>query len=177
MNEFFSVPSVFFFLGDVNVSPLSPMRFFPIIKTCFQGNFFCLFRAAPTAREVPRLVVESELQLPAYTTATATWNLSCLCHLHHSSWQRQVLNPLSEAGDRTWVLMNTSWVHYCLATIGTPRENFLNVSKKAWLASSPREQSSIGKRKLNWELLGISEPEPYELLSRVITYWPPIMCR
>ena len=26
--------------------------------------------------EIPRLVVKSELQLPAYTTATATWDLS-----------------------------------------------------------------------------------------------------
>ena len=28
--------------------------------------------------------------------------------LHHSSWQRQILNPLSEARDRTHVLMGTS---------------------------------------------------------------------
>ena len=26
--------------------------------------------------EVPRLGIESEVQLPAYTTATATWDLS-----------------------------------------------------------------------------------------------------
>ena len=43
--------------------------------------------------EVPRLGIESELQLLAYTTATttATWDLSRLCDLHHSSWQRQSL--------------------------------------------------------------------------------------
>ena len=35
--------------------------------------------------EVPRLGVKLELQLPAYTTATATQGLSCLCSLHHSS--------------------------------------------------------------------------------------------
>ena len=34
--------------------------------------------------EVPRLEAELELQLPAYTTATSTWDLSCTCHLHHS---------------------------------------------------------------------------------------------
>ena len=49
--------------------------------------------------EVPRLRVESELQLPAYTTATATWDPSRSCKLHHSSWQCQILNPLSEARD------------------------------------------------------------------------------
>ena len=49
--------------------------------------------------EVPRLGVQLELQLPAYTTATATWDPSQVCKLHHSSWQRQIPNPLSEAGD------------------------------------------------------------------------------
>ena len=37
--------------------------------------------------EIPRLGVESALQGPAYptATATATWDLSCVCDLHHSS--------------------------------------------------------------------------------------------
>ena len=30
-----------------------------------------------------------------------------LPHLHHSSWQRQILNPLKEARDRTCILMDT----------------------------------------------------------------------
>ena len=37
--------------------------------------------------EVPRLGVKSELQLPAYATATATWDRSHVCNLHHSLWQ------------------------------------------------------------------------------------------
>ena len=45
--------------------------------------------------------IESELQLPAYTTATEMRDLSFVCVLHHSSWQHQILNPLCEAGDRT----------------------------------------------------------------------------
>ena len=48
--------------------------------------------------EVPRLGVESELQLPAYTTATAILDLSRVCDLHHSSWQHQILNPLRRPG-------------------------------------------------------------------------------
>ena len=59
--------------------------------------------------EIPRLEVAWELQLPAYATATATPDLSRVCHLHHSSRQRQVLNPLSKARDRAQVLMDTSW--------------------------------------------------------------------
>jgi len=49
--------------------------------------------------EIPGLGVESELQLPAYTTVTATSDQSHICDLHHSLWQRWVLNPLSEAKD------------------------------------------------------------------------------
>ena len=62
--------------------------------------------------EVPRLWVESELQLLAYATATATWDLSLTCNLHHHSQQHWILNPLSEARDGTLVLMNPSLVHY-----------------------------------------------------------------
>ena len=44
--------------------------------------------------EVPRLGVELELGLLAYATATAMPDPSGICDLHHSSWQRWVLNPL-----------------------------------------------------------------------------------
>ena len=58
--------------------------------------------------EVPRLGVKSELQLPAYTTATATQDPSHICDLRHSSPQHRILNPLSEAGIETassWILV------------------------------------------------------------------------
>ena len=58
--------------------------------------------------EVPRLGVESELQLPAYTTATATRDPSCTCDLHCSSWQSRILNPLCGPRERTCILMNWS---------------------------------------------------------------------
>ena len=72
--------------------------------------FFCLFRATPAAYGRSQLGVESELQLPVYTTATTTQDLSHICDLYHSSRQRRIPNPLSEAGDRTHVLMNTSQI-------------------------------------------------------------------
>ena len=50
--------------------------------------------------EVPRLGDESELQLGAYTTATATVDPSYLCNLHHGLWQHEIPNPLSEAKDQ-----------------------------------------------------------------------------
>ena len=49
--------------------------------------------------EVPRLGAELELEPPAYTIATVTWDLSRVCDLHHSSQQCRILNPLSEARD------------------------------------------------------------------------------
>ena len=55
--------------------------------------------------EVPRLGVQSELQLPAYTRATATPDPSHVCDLYHSSWQCRILNPLSKGRDRTCNLM------------------------------------------------------------------------
>ena len=60
--------------------------------------------------DVPRLGVELELQLPACTTATATPDPSRICDLHHSSGQRQILNPLSKAKDRTCVLLEASQI-------------------------------------------------------------------
>ena len=51
--------------------------------------FFLFFFLGPHLRhmEVSRLGVESELQLWAYTAATATPEPSCVCDLYHSSWQ------------------------------------------------------------------------------------------
>ena len=68
--------------------------------------------------EVPSLGVESELQLLAYATITATQDSSCVYTLHHSSWQHRILNSLSKARDQTCNLMDTSQVHYHWATMG-----------------------------------------------------------
>ena len=97
-----------------------PMFFLFFLSFLFFGGGFLLLLLLfvfsgphPQHMEVPRLGVELELQLPAYTTtAIAVLDLSCVCGLYHSSWQHRILNPLSEARDWTWVLMNASWVHY-----------------------------------------------------------------
>ena len=68
--------------------------------------------------EVPRPGVKLELQPLAYTTATAMPDLSHICDLHHSLWQHQIFNPLSEARFGTQVLMDTSRVSH----MGTPNE-------------------------------------------------------
>ena len=63
--------------------------------------------------EAPRLGEELKLHLLAYTTAIVTPDQSYVCDLLHSSRQWQILNPLSEARDRTRILMDTSQVRYC----------------------------------------------------------------
>ena len=57
----------------------------------------------------PRLGVESEPLLPVvYTTAIATWDPGHVCHLHHNSGQRRILNPLSEVRDGTCIFAETT---------------------------------------------------------------------
>ena len=47
-------------------------------------------------------------------------DLSCVCDLHHSSWQCQIFNPLSEVRDWTFILMDTSHVITRSATVEMP---------------------------------------------------------
>ena len=82
-----------------------------------EGFLVCLFFVflpflGPLLRhmEVPWLGVESELQLRAYTRATAMQDLSCTFNLYHSSQQSWILNPLSKARDRTRNLMVPSQI-------------------------------------------------------------------
>ena len=59
---------------------------------------FCLFRATPAA-------------YGAYGASQARGPIGAVADgLHHRSWQRQILNPLSEATDQTHVLMYASRV-------------------------------------------------------------------
>ena len=93
----------------------------PINPSVNESPFFPDFFLEPHMlhMEVPRLGVQLELQMPAYTTAMQ--DPSHFCNLHHSSCQHWILNPLSEARDRTPILMDPSQIHYHWATMGTPK--------------------------------------------------------
>ena len=68
--------------------------------------------------EVPRLGVESELQLLAYDTTTAMQDPILICDLCFSLEQHQILNPLRKARDRTCILRDTSQVPNLLSLSG-----------------------------------------------------------
>ena len=86
--------------------------------------YIYIFRPLLWHLEVPGLKVELELQLQAYATATVTQDLSCICDLHCSLWQCQILNPLNRPGiklhpHRHYVRFLTRWA------MGTPEPIFL----------------------------------------------------
>ena len=95
----------------------------PTPKHVLWGREFFLLGPHPQHTKVPRQGVESELYLPAYVMATATWDPSHIYDLPQSSQQCQILNPLNKARDRTRILMDTSRVPYRWATNG----NFQNM--------------------------------------------------
>ena len=75
--------------------------------------------------EVPRLGGPiGAVATSPYTRATATLDQSHVCNLYRSSWQRWILNPLSEARDRTHILMDASQVRQPLSHNGNSQNIF-----------------------------------------------------
>ena len=94
--------------------------------------------------KVPRLGVESELQLPAYASATTTPDPCHICKLHHSSWPCRILNLLSEARDGTRDLMAASRIHFHCATMGTPIPCYFCNKKIQYIFSIVKKRFALG---------------------------------
>jgi len=92
---------------------------FPSLKT--SSPIFFFLGPHLQRMEIPRLGIESVLQLPIYTTATATRDLSPICDLHWSLQQCQILSLLSEARVRTYILMDTSQILKLLSHSGNSK--------------------------------------------------------
>ena len=92
-------------LRSDTLEPVLIKRGFPSPGSFF--FFFLLLGPHLHHMEVPRLRVESELQLPAYTTAIAMPDPSHIYDLCCSLQQCWILNPLSEARDQTHILTDT----------------------------------------------------------------------
>ena len=123
---------VYYYLWQLNLDPLGwgGVAYKCIFRNASKGlyyfyfifysYFFCFLGLLLQHVEVSRLGVQSELQLSAYTTAIAVWDLSRVCNLHYSSRQCQIFNPLSEARDGTRNLMVPSRIRFRCTTTGTP---------------------------------------------------------
>ena len=90
-NCFYTVSSCYLFL---------PTHFYFILF-----YFICFLEPYLQHMEVSRLGVKSDVQWLTCPAATAMRDLSCICNVHHSSWQHWILNPLGEAKDGTCILM------------------------------------------------------------------------
>ena len=84
----------------------------------FLNFFFFLFllRAILTAYGG----FQSRSRIGACATTTAMPDPSHICDLHHSSWQRWILNPPSEAKDHICFIVDTSQICFYWAMTGTP---------------------------------------------------------
>ena len=92
----------------------------PIMMLIMLYLFICFLGPHPWHMEVPRPQVESELQLPAYTTATATRDPSHIYDLHYSSCNTGSPAHWVRLGDWTRILMDTSQIRLSCTTTGTP---------------------------------------------------------
>ena len=124
---------------------------------CLNSFFFFAFYLQ--YMDVPRLEIELELQLPAYTTAMATQDLSQIFDLPRSSRQCWLLNPLSRVRYQTRILMNTNQIHYHWATTGIPElfffytrsmRKFLGLGSNLNLSHSTDNTESLTIRPLGY---------------------------
>ena len=81
---------------------------------------FCLSRATPEAYGGSQARGLIRCTAAGLLTATAMPDLSLIRDLHHSSQQRRILDPLSEARDRTRNPMVPSQICFCCTMMGTP---------------------------------------------------------
>ena len=92
----------------------------------FTFSFFFFFRAAPVAYGSFQARGWIGATTASLTTAAATPDPSFIWDPYHSSQQRWILNPLSEARVRTHNLMDPSWVRWPLSHEGNSQElNFM----------------------------------------------------
>ena len=86
--------------------------------------YFLLFRATLVAYGGSQ--ARGRVRATAFATATTTQDPSCVCNLHHSSRQCQILNPPSKARNLTRNLIVPSWICFHCTTTGTPTFGFLD---------------------------------------------------
>ena len=86
--------------------------------------FPLLFRAAPAAygSSQARNQIGAAAASLHHSHSNAGWDLSHVCDLHHSSRQRRIPISLSGARYQTYILMDTSWICFSCATMGSSKK-------------------------------------------------------
>ena len=111
-----------------------------VLKSYLVGPFkiFFFLRPHQWQTEIPGAGVKS-----VYDTAIATSKPNHICHLHCSSWEGCILNPLSETRDQTCNLMDGSQVL-------NPRSHNRNSPFKIWVEylMIQQQESILQKLKL-----------------------------
>ena len=106
---------VFYSYGYIVSWHNNPVYMSIFLRLLFLFLFFPFFGPHPWHMEVPRLEVLWEnwsCSCGAYPLATAMPDPSRVYDLYHSSQQCRILNSLSEARDRTCVLMDATQIHF-----------------------------------------------------------------
>ena len=88
---------------------------------------FCLFKAAPMAHGGSQVRGPFRATAPGQYHSHSNTGSEHVCKLHHSSWQCQILNPLSKARDWICKLMDPSRIRFHSATTGKPQKSFSNL--------------------------------------------------
>ena len=96
------------------------LAFFPPYSFClFVFVFFAISWATAAAYGGSQARGRIGSVVVDYTRTTVKRDPSCICDLHHSSWQCQLPDPLSKARDGTRILMHTCRIRFRRATMGT----------------------------------------------------------
>ena len=93
----------------------------PSVFVCFVCWLVCVlvFRAAPAAYGSSQARGQIGAKAASIHHSQRIQELNHICDLHHSSQQRWIPDPLSEARDQICILMDTSRIHFCCITMGT----------------------------------------------------------
>ena len=126
--------------------------------------------ATPTAYESSQARIESDLRPATDTTVTAMPDPSLVCDLHRSLWQRQILNPLSTARDRTHIFTDTSQVLNLLSYDRNSEKQILTGAKV--LRRTQLEKTSMTVLLTSVGFAGIYSLKVFIFFwSRKVFYW------
>ena len=119
----------FFFFLFLSFSLSFSLSLFLSLFICFLGFYLCVAHGSFQAKD--RMRARAASHSPSYSNSGS----ERVCDQYHSSQQLWILNPLSEARDRTCILMDTNRVLNWLSHNGNSRKflegmNLMGISEQ-----------------------------------------------